>query len=288
MAIVEALFLIVFWSWAATAIFFLRTTFLSPQANLATPGQFQLPFETVAFEATDGTPLEGWTITADLARPWIIGCHGLGSNRSDLLEIAGFLHKAQFNVLLFDFRGHGGSSGHFTSFGLTEQRDLEGALAFLGQKTDIPPKPYGIYGISLGAAVALMVAARDERLHALALDGPYSGLESSINTHTRLMYPWMPAEPFLSYIRLTYRLRFGAWPNSVSPADSAAGLNKRPLLLITGSEDVRTPPAESEQIRKNHPSAEYWKIEGAGHLEGFGANPDKYAQRLTRFFSAHL
>ena len=145
-----------------------------------------------------------------------------------------------------------------------------------------------MYGISLGAAVALMTASVDERLQALALDGPYSDLDSSIKQHQKLMFPRLPAEPFLTFIRLTYRLRFGVWPKAVSPAQSAARLNQRPLLLIAGSEDVRTPPAETEQIRQSYPSSEYWRIEGAGHLEGFALDPTAYAQRLTRFFTTHL
>jgi len=287
-AIVEAVFLIVFWSWVITAVFFLRTTFLIPDPIHITPETAGLAFETVSFNATDGTALEGWKIVADYARPWIIGCHGLGSNRSDLLEIAAMLHKARFNVFLFDFRAHGGSGGRFTSFGLTEQRDLEGALSFLGNQVEIAPSPYGIYGISLGASVALMTAARDERLYAIAIDSPYSDLQATLARHQKLMYPGLPKQPFLGFIAFTYRLRFGLWPAVVSPAQSAGKLGHRPVLLIAGAEDVRMPAEDMEKIRDAHSAAEYWRIEGVGHLEGFAASPAKYARRLVAFFKNQL
>ncbi len=288
MAIVEVVFLIVFWSWAATAIFFLQTTFLIPDPIRITPETAGLPFETVFFKATDGTALEGWKIVADYAQPWIIGCHGLGSNRSDLLDITVILHKAGFNVFLFDFRGHGGSHGRFTSFGLTEQRDLEGALSFLGSQAEVSPQPYGIYGISLGASVALMTAARDERLHAIVIDSPYSDLQTTLARHQKLMYPALPKQPFSGFIALTYRLRFGVWPAAVSPAQSAGKLGNRPVLLIAGAEDVRTPAEDMEKIRNAHPATEYWRIAGVGHLEGFAFDPAKYAQRLVAFFKNQL
>ena len=86
--LLEVAFLTVFWVWAATAVLFLRNTFLPRLPLAATPESFGLPFQTVQFAATDGMRLEGWRIAEDPDRPWIIVCHGLGTNRGDLLEIA--------------------------------------------------------------------------------------------------------------------------------------------------------------------------------------------------------
>ena len=289
MVIVEVLFLVVFWSWAATAFFFLQTTFLTRDPIRVTPQSLGLPGEVVSFKSTDGVQLEGWKIATDSSHPWIIGCHGLGSNRSDLLDIAQVLHKASFNVLLFDFRSHGGSSGRVTSYGLTEQRDLEGALSFLGSQPEIAAKPYGIYGISMGASVALMVASHDERIQTLALDSPYSDLDASIAKHLKLMYPWLPKQPFLSFIRLTYRLRFGSWMTQVSPVKAAGKLSRQQaLLVISGSQDVRMPPEDIDLICKANPAVSCWQIKGAGHLEGYAMNPTAYAKRLTKFFESSL
>ena len=130
--------------------------------------------------------------------------------------------------------------------------------------------------------------APDTFAQALALDGPYVDLESSITRHLKLMFPWLPKQPFAVYTQLAYRLRYGAWPKSVSPFDAAKALGSRSFLLIAGSEDVRTPPEDSASIQKNHPGADYWMIKGAGHLEGYAMNPAAYAKRLTKFFEASL
>ncbi len=288
MIVLEIAFLAVFWTWVLSALLFLRNTFLPRIPITVTPDQLQIPADTVRFQATDGLSLEGWKIPADPSRPWIILCHGVGSNRSDLLEIAAKLHEARLNLFLFDFRGHGGSRGRATSFGYTEQRDVEGALAWLGQQTDVPARPYGVYGISMGGAVGLLVAARDERIGAVAADSAYANLEETLGRHLTLMYP-LPKVPFLWFITATYRLRFGKWPRTVSPRHSAAALGRRPLLLIAGGADLRMPASEAQAIltRASGPK-DLLVIQGAGHLEGYAYAPDEYIGRLVEFFNSSL
>jgi len=289
LTVLEVAFLVLFWTWALCAGLFLWNTVLPLSPILRTPDAVGLPSETIQFKATDGMRLEGWKIVADSSKPWIILCHGLGANRSDLLDVAAGLHRAGFNLFLFDFRGHGGSQGRMTSFGWTEQRDLEGALAFLGQQADVPARPYGTYAISMGGAVALMVAARDERLGAIAVESPYTDLGSSLKRHARLLYSWLPPVPFHGFLVSAYRVRFGIWPSRISPAAGAARLGRRPLLVITGGADIRMPPEEAAQLAQQASGPhELLVIQGAGHLEGFSIDPDGYTSRLVRFFEEKL
>ena len=289
MTLLEVVFLTVFWTWAISAVLFLRNTVLPPLPLLSQPEQFGLSAATVRFPATDGVELEGWTIPGDSTQPWLILCHGVGSNRSDLLDMAAGLHQRGFNLLLFDFRGHGGSAGRTTSFGAQEQRDLEGALAFLGQQADVPVhRPYGVVGISMGAVAAILVAAKDERLGAVAADSPYTDLESSLGRHLALLYR-LPRVPLLGFVAATYRLRFGVWPCRVSPLAAAPALSPRRLLLIQGGSDVRMPLQGAQAIvTAAGKPAELWVIRGAGHLEGFSLDPARYLDRLSRFFASNL
>ena len=289
MLVLEILFLAVFWTWGFSAALFLRNTVLPRMPITQTPELLHLRPETVEFQATDGIRLEGWKIPGEPSRPWVLLCHGVGANRADLLDIAGGLHEAGFNLLLFDFRAHGGSRGRVTSFGWRERRDLEGALSFLGRQPDVPAAPHGVYGISMGAAVALMVAAGDERIGAVAADSPYPDLEESIGRHLALMYPWLPREPFRWFVLATYRLRFGVWPRQVSPEAGAARLKPRPLLLIHGALDPRMPVEGARRIAgRGGTSTELWVIDHAGHLEGFALDPSAYRTRLISFFQAAL
>ena len=288
MILLEVVFLLVFWSWTFTAVLFLRNTILPRTPVGPVPVVGELPLTLVQFPATDGVRLEGWEIAGDRHHPWVILCHGLGSNRADLLEIAHGLHGAGLNLLLFDFRAHGGSAGRTTSFGWLEQRDLEGALAYLGRQPDVPAVPYGVYGISMGGSVALMVAAQDERIGAVAVDSPYTDLESTLWHHLRLMYP-LPQTPFLWYVLATYRLRFGIWPRDVSPLQSIATISPRPLFLIHGASDPRMPVEGTQAMfeRATQPK-QRWIVQDAGHLEAYAVDPQTYMQRLAQFFTSSL
>jgi alpha-beta hydrolase superfamily lysophospholipase len=286
--LIEVGFLAVFWLWAVSAALFLRNTVLPKVPIAFEPSQLGLASETVSFPSTDGVRLEGWKIPADPSAPWIILCHGLGTNRADLLETGAGLHRRGFNAFLFDFRGHGGSEGRTTSFGRWEQRDLEGALAFLGRQPDVAERPYGIYGISMGGSVAIMVAARDERIGAVAADSPYLDLDDSLARHLELLYR-LPQKPFLWFVRLTYRLRFGVWPSQVSPASAIPALGTRPMLLIQGAEDVRMPVTGAQKLLEAaRGPKQLWIIQGAGHLEGFRIDQDVYLDRVGSFFRSAL
>lgn len=289
MVLLEVLFLIVFWTWVVSAALFLRNTVLPRTPVTVHPSQLGLAAETVHFQATDGLQLEGWKLPGDPTRPWIICCHGLGSNRAGLLHIATSLHHAGFNLFLFDFRGHGGSAGLATSFGWQEQRDLEGALAFLGQQSEIPSTPYGIYGISMGGAAALLVGARDERIGAIVADSPFTNLEESFSRHLTLMYPILPRIPFIWFVNTTYKLRYGLWPAQVAPQDSLTTLQARPVSLIYGSRDGRMSPGGIDRMLSCIPNRNKCLVVGeADHLQAYAFNPDTYLNHLVQFFRRNL
>ena len=289
MALTEVVFLILFWTWVGTAVLFLRQTIL-PRMPLA-PGP--LPWQashvqSVTFQATDGIILAGWKVHIDPSRPWILLCHGLGANRADLLEIATGLTKARYNVFLFDFRAHGESAGRSTSFGWLEQRDLEGALAFLGAQPEIPDRPYGVFGVSMGGAVAIMVAAKDDRLAAMAVDSIYGNLEHSLAHHLKLLYR-LPRIPFGIFINTAYRLRFGVWPNRMSPQKAVSRLSPRPLLVIHGEHDPRMPlEAAKALVDAAGERTELWVVPTTEHSGGFALDPDAYLKRLVGFFDSTL
>ena len=254
MIVVEVVFLTVFWTWALIAILLVRRTVQPRMPLRPLPASWDVPLEPVALRATDGIRLEGWKVpSSQRGRLWIILCHGIASNRSEFLPIIPRLHQAGFNLLLVDFRGHGSSRGSVTSFGWREQRDLEGMLAYLGQQPDVPTQPYGVFGVAMGASVALMVAARDERLGAVVADSPYPTLEDFFRQQVKRTVPLMPRWPILWCLSATYRIRFGVWPHRVAPQDAIGRLSPRPL----------------------------WLIQGAG-------DPSSYGQRLIQFFETHL
>src|SRR5260370_20502177 len=54
---------------------------------------------------------EGWFLSGFRGAPTIILCHGYESSRGELLTLESALQDHQYNVVIFDFAGHGADSG---------------------------------------------------------------------------------------------------------------------------------------------------------------------------------
>jgi len=266
----------------------IRNSVLPPLPNTLHPRALGLAAEEVTVVSRDGIRLHGWWIPQTAPRPVIILCHGLGANRSDLLELARALVHAGYQVLLFDFRAHGESQGRVTSFGWTEQRDVEAMLDWLRRQPAAREVPWGLYGLSMGGAVGIQVAARTPEVQAVVVDSAYRDLERSILIHVRLLYhiPTRWLRPILS---AAYRVRYGVWPHTVSPRWAASQLGERALFVINGALDVRMPAEDARALYEAASGPkELWIVEGAVHLGGYSVDPALYHRRIAAFFQQHL
>ncbi len=282
MPAVEAFFLAVFWSWVVSAAYLL--------VRAVPPRRASYPFansESVAFSSIDDVPLYGAIIRTKRDSPWIILCHAFGGGHSDMEKLAQHLAQNGFNALTFDFRAHGRSGGFMSSFGYRELNDVYGALCYLSQQTDSPPKAIGIYGVSMGASVAIMAAARDERLQAVVADSPYTTVRELLLSYLRLLTR-LPALPVLGFLTSTYRLRFGIAPDRVSPVDSAAAIAPRPFLLIAGKADRKTPLKGAQRIfaAAGNPK-DLWVVK-SDHRSAMSDNSEAYLERVLNFFKNSL
>lgn len=253
-----------------------------------TAAQLQIAYQPAQFRSTDGVTLAGWVLPGRPDSPWIIGCHGLGTNRSDILGIGQALQQAGYTVVVFDFRGHGESGGSATSFGLWEQRDLAGVLQAVQPRAG--QRPIGLFGLSMGGAVALQVASRHQEIAAIAVDSVYLSLRRSMSHHVQYLYgiPGWLVDPWL---QLAYALRFGGWAGGV---DSAAALGRlgprQAVFLVNGDQDPRVPVTDAQALyQAAHEPKELWLVPGGLHLEtGYQASQQAYLERFVRFFQARL
>ena len=150
---------------------------------MQTPG---VAFEDVAIETGDGERLHGWWVPAAApAHGHVLFLHGNAGNIGDRVPHVELLAAAGLDVLAFDYRGYGGSSGRPSERGT--RRDAAAARAALLRRPGVDPERVLYVGESLGGAVAL----------ALAIDAPPAGLVlqstfTSIRDMARLHYPLVP------------------------------------------------------------------------------------------------
>src|ERR1700756_4748641 len=132
------------------------------------------PWEDFYFNATDGLRLNGWYFPAAPESPrgqmGLLVCHGNGGNVSHRVELSRVLLRTGMNVMVFDYRGYGRSSGRPNEEGT--YCDAQGAHRWL-QARGIAPANIIAYGESLGGGVATELALR-ETLGGLVLQSTFT------------------------------------------------------------------------------------------------------------------
>ncbi len=252
------------------------------------PANHDMPAEAVHFFSRDGLQLGGWWIpAAGTPRGTVILCPGQNGSLDKDIPQAVPLQRAGFNVLLFDFRAHGCSEGELVTLGALEQADLFGALDYLEAERGIGQ--VGVLGFSMGAGVALLVAAQDRRIRALVVDGAFPRLSGILTGYLRLRgIPGPLAGSFAQLVLWVAGLRVGYHIARANPLDRAGDITA-PTLFIHGERDpfVRTDEVRALAARLGGP-VELWSLPDCGHRQAWPLHPDEYARRVVEWFTRHL
>lgn len=243
------------------------------------PEDFRLAVEDVTITADDGVKLAAWFLPRPGA-PAIVLLHGYPAEKADMLPIAAAL-APRFTVLLLDQRYFGRSEGRVTTIGAKERQDLERAIDFLAARGF---RSVGVFGFSLGGAVALLTAAEDPRIRAVAAYAPFADLKAL--GHELYGWLWVLKYPFVELILLWSRLFLGHDITQPSPERAAATLSI-PVLLVHSREDEQIPFAHAERLRRalaRNGQAEFVLMDHGRH----GELPADFEARLARFFQLYV
>ena len=243
------------------------------------PSDVGLEVRDITIDAEDGVALHGWLVPRPGA-PGVVVLHGYPAEKAEMLPIAATL-APHFSVLLMDLRYFGRSGGGATTFGVRERGDLRRAVDVLIAQGS---SSVGVFGMSLGGAVAILTAAEDPRIRAIAAYAPYSDLK----TLARELHEWLGLAkyPYVELMALWGRLLLGVDLGVASPATAARHL-MTPVLLIASRQDelIRFHHAEALQAAlRGNPAAEFVVMTRGRH----GELPADVVSRLARFFRAHL
>ena len=243
------------------------------------PGDLGLTAENVTIDADDGVQLAAWFLPRASA-PAVVLLHGYPAEKADLLPIAAAL-APRFAVLLYDQRYFGSSGGRATTLGSRERGDLRRAIDFLAARGH---REVGVFGLSLGGVVALLTAAEDSRIRAVAAYAPFADLRSLAYE----LYGWLLwlKYPFVGLLRVWSVVFFGHDITAISPERAAAALTV-PVLLAASREDEQIPFAHAERLRRalaRHTRSELVFMDRGRH----GELPPGFEASLARFFLLYL
>lgn len=260
----------------------------------ASPADHGLAFEDVSFKTSDDLTLRGWYIPAPDSARTVVLCPGHNGSMDADVVAAPWLHAAGFNVLMFDWRGHGRSEGARVSMGALERLDLLAAVAFVRARG---AARVGVLGFSMGGAVALSTAAGCPDIHAVCSDGGFARVATAVANGLRergLPDP-LPAI-FGPIIVFAAGLQLGIDLRQADPIRWVDGIASRPVLFIHGERDPFVPIAEVEalvaraQVTRSETdhNLELWRVPEAGHRDIHLLRAEEYRRRVIDFFTRAL
>jgi len=190
--------------------------------------------------------------------PVVCICHGIPNDvPAAITEIKdrGYAGLAEnicregFTVLIFNFRGTGGSQGNFDILGWTH--DLRAAVDYLWGLPEVSGSRLSLLGFSGGAAIAVYQAAQDKRVSSLAACACPAEFDSLVTESGQ-------SPSIIDHFRRIGIIRDKGFPPStkdwldsfrrVRPIDYVAQISPRPLLLVHGSQDEVVPVSHSHKL----------------------------------------
>lgn len=248
------------------------------------PPPLGLSAETVLVPYGDGQQVSGWFLPGRAGEGAVLLLHGVRGNRLQMLERARWLQREGIASLAIDLPSHGESSGERISFGHREALGAQAALGWL--RTRLPGERVGAIGVSLGGA-ALLFADRQPELHALVLESVYPTIVDAVQDRLAMRLGRVGAwvAPLL-LVQLPLRLDLST--DQLRPIDAVAGV-RAPLLIASGTQDLHTRWAETEQLfaAAREPRA-LWPVQGAAHVDLHGFDAAGYEARLLPWLQQHL
>jgi fermentation-respiration switch protein FrsA (DUF1100 family) len=242
-------------------------------------------YEEVSFRTADGLRLSGWWLPRPGSRRVVVGLAGHRSPKVDMLGIGSGLWRAGNNVLLFDWRSRGQSEIAQHSLAYYELRDAEAAVSYALER--VPDARLGLIGYSMGASVAILLAARTAAVRAVVADSPFTGIAEVVaHGAARLRLPARLVVPMADALTgWRYGYRFGA----VRPIEAVSAVSPRPLLLIHGRADSLIPVSHAyELFAAAHEPKQLWIVENTEHCGGYFADRAGYIGRVAGFFEQYL
>ncbi len=231
------------------------------------PAAHGLVTEDLWFRTADGVDLHGWWIAHPKAAGTVLYCHGSSGSIAHRVGVFRQLAKLRVNVLAFDYRGYGRSSGVPSERGL--YTDARAAYDHLVGPRGRSAEEILLFGHSLGGAVAID-AARDRRVAGLVVQSSFTDLREM----ARALFPQLP----LHWITR----------NEFRSVGKVAEL-ELPKLFIHGTEDGTVPVEVGRRLYEAAAEPkELYLVERAGHNDVHLHGGSGYVRRLRRFVKTCL
>ncbi len=259
-----------------------NSMFYQPDRYLhSKPEHFNLDYSDFWIDSEEGVKLHGWHLKRLMPKGksegLIVFFHGNAENISTHYLNLAWITKHDYDLMIFDYRGYGRSSGSATYSGVDHdgRRFLDYAHTVF-KKGEY--KRFIVYGQSLGGAVAsrIMCDKRYQKMSdLLVLDSTFMSYEKIAVDRLQVLWLTYIFSP-LAYLLIS---------DSLS-AKSCIGTIETPTLVVHGEIDPVIPVSFGQRIYDSLTHKKWlWRIEGGRHIDIFSGHDRKYRKKFIQFLS---
>jgi alpha-beta hydrolase superfamily lysophospholipase len=215
-----------------------------------------------------------------------ICCHGMLAYRGSTkhLMLAEMLAERGLATLRFDFAGRGESDGNL--FDLSYSNNMEDLFAAIEFLAAGGVERLGLFGSSMGGAVALLAAAREERVVAVATLAAVARPELMAERHHVDVEQWR-ARGYLDTDE--GRVGIGLYDDALShDVCAAVAVLWAPILVLHGDCDTVVPPSDGHDIATAARNASLEMVLGADHTFSNPIHLRPAMRQVADFLTAEL
>lgn len=220
----------------------------------------------------------------DTTKSTIILLHGIRSNKDHFLDLSSLLAKEGFNSVALDLRAHGESGGQFCTFGVNEKKDIKKIIDYLIEKENL--ERIGIWGQSLGGAVALQSMGFDNRIKFGIIESTFSDFKTIVNDYFDL-HAGFSLKPFSDYLSNRAASIADFNPEDAKPIKYCEKIYQ-PILIVHGNNDERIDisygRANFSKIKSL--DKEFLDIDNANHLNVWKVGGKAYFDKVLKFLNS--
>ncbi|MBK8398849.1 MAG: alpha/beta hydrolase [Leptospiraceae bacterium] len=218
---------------------------------------FPFEFEELNWEIKEGIQINALHFKTKEPRGIVLYFHGNGGNLAGWGGIAEDFISRKYNLIIFDYRGYGKSTGQIQS----EKDILEDSLyAYEYTKSIYPESQITLYGRSLGSGLALFLA-KEKSPKRIILETPYNNFTDVVRYHYPFLMPFM----------IKYKLDSENYIKDV----------RCPIYIFHGTEDTVIPLEYAKMLEpKIKSDYKFFIISNAGHNDV--SETKEYFNELTK------
>lgn len=247
--------------------------FYQPSSEMVdSPEQYGIEFEEFTIPTADFQTLYGWRLHSKKKVTYgtFVQFHGNADNMSTHFRSLAWVTDAGFDLVVFDYRGYGKSSG-LPERGLlvTDSKLILDWVLKNSKTTDVI-----LVGQSLGGAIAVPSLSKSpsERVRLLVLDSTFDSYRKITRQKLSNFFLTWPFQYPLSYLV----------SDSLSPQDYISRI-PTPILFLHSKADPIVPYQRGYSLYKiSKSSVGFWEFETPSHTAGFHIPKLNFREKLIK------